>query len=214
MTNWLADPVACAIRLKNESGCTILMGRAEVTGRSTKLHRSEEGQRTYWRWGHVYAVEEKRSNGQRVIRAGGAADGNPLHSVETCELLPEAANALADALRAAYVQAGSSDCGGDTIMDIIWREMMVVTDRLIGIQDSDEEPDPDDVGAARSLAWVLAVMQNPYLPNVEAVREQVMERWENENAAKPKRQSFAEEAQQRQRARSARVARRRLRAGR
>lgn len=181
MTNWLADPVACAVRLKTERGCNILMGRSEVTGRVTKLHRTEERGRTYWRWGHVYAVQETDSRGQRVIRAGAASDGNPNHSSETCELLPEAANALADALRAAYVQAGSHDCGGQTLMEIIWNEMMVVTDRLIGIQEAGEEPDPDDVGAARSLAWVLAVMQNPYLPNVDSVREQVMERWENEN---------------------------------
>lgn len=179
--NWLADATKCAIRLKNESGCTILAGRSEVTGRITKLHRSEEGGRTFWSWGHVYAVETPgTANRQRTIRAGASHDG--LSFAETPALLPEAANALADALRAAYVQAGSSDCGGDTIMDLIWREMMVVTDRLIGISEAGEEPDPDDVGAARSLAWVLAVMQNPYLPNVDSVREQVMERWENENA--------------------------------
>jgi hypothetical protein len=177
--NWLADATKCAIRLKNESGCTILAGRSEVTGRITKLHRSEEGGRTFWSWGHVYAVEDKGTGGQRVIRAGISGETK---ATETPSMLPEAANALADALRAAYVQAGSSDCGGDTIMDLIWREMMVVTDRLIGISEAGEEPDPDDVGAARSLAWVLAVMQNPYLPNVDSVREQVMERWENENA--------------------------------
>lgn len=196
MVNWLADPVKCAIRLKSESGCTILAGRTEVTGRTTKLHRTEERGRTYWSWGHVYAVEDKGTKGQRVIRAGVSAEGTN-HSSETADLLPEAANALADALRAAYVQAGSSDCGGDTIMEIIWREMMVVTDRLIGIREAGAEPDPDDVGAARSLAWVLAVMQNPYLPNVDSVREQVMERWEKENAEPAparQRQSFAEEA--------------------
>jgi hypothetical protein len=213
VSNWLADPVACAIRMKEKagtnegSGCNILAGRSEVTGRSTRLTRSVEGERTFWSWGHVYAVEDKKRGGQRVIRAGGASDGNPNHSVETCELLPEAANALADCLRAAYVQAGSSDCGGQTIMELIWNEMMVVTDRLIGIQDAGLEPEPDDIGAARSLAWVLAVMQNPYLPNVDSVREQVMERWENEDAAKavakpqPARPSLAQR-------RSARRARR------
>lgn len=176
--NWLADATKCAIRLKNESGCTILAGRAEVTGRSTKLHRTEEEGRTFWRWGHVYAVETKdTASGQRTIRAGASADGTRF--AETPALLPEAANALSDALRAAYVQAGSSDCGGETIMELIWREMLVVTDRLIS---EGEDASPDDVGAARSLAWVLAVMQNPYLPNVDSVREQVMERWENEAA--------------------------------
>lgn len=179
--NWLADATKCAIRLKNESGCTILAGRAEVTGRSTKLHRTEEEGRTFWRWGHVYAVEAKdTANGQRTIRAGASADGTRF--AETPALLPEAANALADALRAAYVQAGSSDCGGETIMELIWREMLVVTDRIIGVQESGEEPFHGDLGEARALAWVLAVMQNPYLPNVDSVREQVMERWENEAA--------------------------------
>jgi hypothetical protein len=203
--NWLADPVACAVRLKNESGCIILAGRSEVTGRSTKLHRSEEHDGTYWSWGHVYAKETPATaTQQRTIQAGVRHSGGRA-SIETPELLPEAANALADALRAAYVQAGSYDCGGETIMDLIWREMMVVTDRLIGIQDSGEEPDPDDVGAARSLAWVLAVMQNPYLPDVESVRAQVMNRWEVENAAEPApvRNVVAERASKR-RARRAR----------
>jgi hypothetical protein len=202
VTNWLADPVACAIRLKNESGCTILAGRGEVTGRSTKLNRSVEADGTYWSWGHVYAKETPAtSTKRRTIQAGLWANENT--NVETPSMLPEAANALADCLRAAYVQAGSSDCGGQTIMELIWNEMMVVTDRLIS---DGEGAEPDDIGAARSLAWVLAVMQNPYLPNVDSVREQVMERWENENAvreATPVR-SVVEDRAAKRRARRAR----------
>lgn len=146
--------------------------------RTTLVHRQETPEGARYEWGHLYVRTEGNPGDLRTMYAGVNNTGH--HAVETPGMSPEHANVMSDLLRAAVVNAGGSSCGGKTLYDMIWDEMMVVTDRLIGAGD---QADPDDVGAARSLAWVIAVMQNPYLPNVDAVREQVMERWEREDQA-------------------------------
>lgn len=176
MTNWLADPVACAIRLKKESGCTILAGRNEVMSRTTLVNREEKPKGAMYRWGHLFVrVDGKPGEVRQFVPGTSDGSGNEAGHMR---LSAEHANVMSDLLRAAYVNAGGSNCGGKTLYEMIWDEMMVVTDRLMSDVEADQESDPDDVGAARSLAWVIAVMQNPYLPNVDAVREQVMERWD------------------------------------
>jgi hypothetical protein len=200
VTNWLADPVACAIRLKNESGCAVLAGRNEVMSRTTLVHRHEGHDGVRYEWGHLFVRTKGVPGQQRTMYAGVNLTGD--QTVELAGLTPEHANVLSDLLRAAVVNAGGTSCGGQSLYDMVWDEMMSITERLMTGQEAE-----DDVGAARAIAWVLAVMQNPYLPNVDAVREQVMERWDNEQAANP-------ESPKPTRAQSARVARRRLRAGR
>jgi hypothetical protein len=147
--------------------------------RTTLVHRDETPKGARYEWGHLFVRVDGKPGEARTFHPGANTEGGN-HSVEMLALSSEHANVMSDLLRAAVVNAGGSNCGGKTLYDMIWDEMMVVTDRLIGAGD---EADPDDVGAARSLAWVIAVMQNPYLPNVDAVREQVMERWERQDAA-------------------------------
>jgi hypothetical protein len=143
--------------------------------RTTLVHRDETPEGARYEWGHLYVAVYGKPGEVRTFVPG--ENGNPHDGMH---LSTEHANVMSDLLRAAVVNAGGSSCGGKTLYDMMWDEMMVVTDRLIG---AGEDKDPDDVGAARSLAWVIAVMQNPYLPNVDSVREQVMERWEREDAA-------------------------------
>jgi hypothetical protein len=146
--------------------------------RTTLVHRDETPKGARYEWGHLFVRVDGKPGEQRTFVPGESDGGGNEHG--QMRLSTEHANVMSDLLRAAVVNAGGSNCGGKTLYDMIWDEMMVVTDRLIG---AGEAADPDDVGAARSLAWVIAVMQNPYLPNVDAVREQVMERWEREDAA-------------------------------
>lgn len=143
--------------------------------RTTLVHRDETPEGTRYEWGHLFVRVHGKPGQQRTIYAGVNNTGH--HAIETPAMSPEHANVMSDLLRAAYVNAGSS-CGGKSLYDLMWDEMMVVTERLIAYG---EDADPDDVGGARMLAWVIAVMQNPYLPNVDSVREQVMERWERED---------------------------------
>jgi hypothetical protein len=170
--NWKADPVACAIRLKTERGCTILAGRNEVMSRSTICYRTEEPDGVYWRHGHLYARREGgvRGDPKERIVAGRTTDSTG-RSVEL-SFLGEHANTMSDLLRAAYSNNGGHSCGGTSLYEMIWDEMMTITDRLMTGQEAE-----DDVGAARATAYVLAIMQNPYRPNVDAVKEQVMDKW-------------------------------------
>jgi hypothetical protein len=149
--------------------------------RSTRAVRTEEHDGTYWRFGHLYARREKSSTNGAVQIRGGTHGSNPAHVVETAPMSTTHANVMSDLLRAAVVDAGGQTCGGQTLYEMIWDELFTVTDRLIGMQDAGQEPDADDVGAARSLAWVIAMMRNPYLPNVDSVKEDVMDQWEKEN---------------------------------
>jgi hypothetical protein len=179
MTNWLADPVACAVRLKTERGCQILAGRTEAMSRTTLVHRQETPKGARYEWGHLFVETVGKPGQQRKMRAGVTepATGRSTSTTGTSWLDPEHANVLSDLLRAAVVNAGGTSCGGKTLYDMVWDEMMLTLERLMTGQQSE-----DDVGAARALAYVLAIMQNPYLPNVDAVREQAMEKWENEYA--------------------------------
>lgn len=146
--------------------------------RTTLVHRQEMPKGARYEWGHLFVRVDGKPGDIRTF-VPGESDGNGNGNEHgQMRLSTEHANVMSDLLRAAVVNAGGSSCGGKTLYEMIWDEMLVVTDRLMGVQEAGEIPDPDDVGAARSLAWVLAVMQNPYLPNVDAVREETMARWE------------------------------------
>lgn len=149
--------------------------------RTTRVIRDETPRGSRYEWGHLFVRVDGKPGEIRTF-VPGESDGNGNEHGQM-KLSTEHANVMSDLLRAAVVNAGGSSCGGKSLYEMIWDEMMVVTDRLIGIGQAGGTPEPDDVGAARSLAWVIAVMQNPYLPNVDAVRDQVMERWEREDQA-------------------------------
>jgi hypothetical protein len=179
--NWLADPVACAVRLKNKSGCKILSGRTEVLSRSTRVYREVDGTDTIWRAGNI-SVEREGPDARHdpktpanlflVIATG------PDTNEATPALLPAEAILASDVLRAAAVDSGGSACGGETILELMWKELMVVVDRLMTGQEAEDERDP---GRAEGLAYAIAIMQNPYHVNWEAVRDQAVGKWEEEN---------------------------------
>lgn len=190
MTNWLADPVACAIRLKNSEGaCIILAGRNEVLSRSTRVYRREEtrgkGSRTAkvttWSAGHIEVFREgedqRRDHGKANLNLRYWTNGEQATVVGP--LLPTEAILASDVLRAAAVNAGGSACGGETLLELMWEELMAVYERLMTGQAAEDGRDP---GRAEGLALAIAVVQNPYLPNLDNVREQAQERWETENA--------------------------------
>lgn len=184
MANWLADPVACAIRLRGEGSCIVLKGRDEVLSRSTRVYRTveEEGtarERTVWASGNVKVTrvgqDARRDFGKpnlrltitQPVRGGGTG------SQTSPPLLPAEAVLAADVLRAAAVNAGGSACGGQTILELLWQEMMVVYERLMTGQDAEH-----DVGIAQGIAYSIAIMQNPYRPSIDDVREQAAQRWD------------------------------------
>lgn len=187
MANWLADPQACVLRIKNnEGGCIILAGRNEVLSRSTRVYRTVEGEgtpreRTVWASGNVKVTrvgpDSRINHGKPNLRL---TITQPVGSRETASqtsppLFPAEAVLASDVLRAAAVNAGGSACGGQTILELLWQEMMVVYERLMTDQAAEH-----DVGIAQGIAYSIAIMQNPYRPSIDDVREQAAQRWEED----------------------------------
>lgn len=64
--------------------------------------------------------------------------------------------------------------GGETLLEALWGEM----DRLMeGLMTGEDAEDGGDKYRAAELAWVLAVVSNPYAPSVDAIRAETMDRW-------------------------------------
>lgn len=186
MSNWLADPVACAIRLKDTGGCVILKGRDQVLSRATRVYRhvANEGkpdELTTWSSGNIKVEragpDARRDHGKANLELVQALPGGEVSVLGP--MLPEEATLASDVLRAAAVNAGGSACGGQTILELLWQELMVVVDRLMS--EGQESGDGKDPGRAEGIAYAIAIMNNPYRPSVDSVREQAMARWEEEN---------------------------------
>lgn len=64
--------------------------------------------------------------------------------------------------------------GGPTLLEALWSEM----DRLMeGLMTRADAEDGGDRYRAEELAWVLAIVTNPYAPSVDAIRAETMRRW-------------------------------------
>jgi hypothetical protein len=152
--------------------------------RSTRVYREvvDEGARheqTIWSAGHVQVYRD----GQDQRRDHGKANltfvywKTPEKGVEIGPLLASEAILASDVLRAAAVSAGGSACGGQTLLELMWAELMTIMERLMTGQDAE-----DDRGMAQGMAYAIAIMQNPYRPNVDDVRTQAMAKWEEDQA--------------------------------
>lgn len=64
--------------------------------------------------------------------------------------------------------------GGPTLLEALWAEMDRLMEALM--TESDAEDGGDRFRAAE-LAWVLAIVSNPYNPSVDAIRAETMRRW-------------------------------------
>lgn len=76
-------------------------------------------------------------------------------------------------------------CGGKSILDLIWEELMEGYRRLMpGGEHGDLEiSDPvrtNTSGVVLGLASAIAIIINPYAPNVDVVRTEARARWEAE----------------------------------
>ena len=64
--------------------------------------------------------------------------------------------------------------GGPTLLEALWNEMDRLMEQLMQPAGAD---DPNDRWRAEELAWVLAVVSNPYDPSVDRIRAEAMARW-------------------------------------
>lgn len=121
-----------------------------------------------WSVGRVYATRDHQDH----VTLGVAL--NPGVSSEAPALTTQEALQAADALRAAAVNAEGKVCGGPSIQELAWDELMVVVDRILS---GGAAADGRDPGRAEGMAMIIAIFQNPYLPNIEAVRKESTDRW-------------------------------------
>lgn len=72
--------------------------------------------------------------------------------------------------------------GGPTLLEALWNEM----DRLMeGLMTGADAEDGGDRYRAQELAWVIAIVTNPYDPSVDRIRAEAMERWEKQCHCSP-----------------------------
>lgn len=83
------------------------------------------------------------------------------------------------------------ECGGKSILEILWEELLEVYSDIIHWRPERVDPDHPDwmhqedaeerghnKGRAVGLATAIAVIVNPYAPNLEAVRAEAKTRYE------------------------------------
>lgn len=66
---------------------------------------------------------------------------------------------------------------GPSILDKYWEELMSISERLYTGAEAEDGRDP---GRAEGVAFCIALITNPYQPNIEAVRAEVARRWKEE----------------------------------
>lgn len=150
--------------------------------RTTLVHRQDTDKGSRYEWGHLFVEVQGKPGELRKMRAGvnEPTVGNSTSAASTPWLNSEHANVMSDLLRAAVVNAGGSACGGKTLLEMLWEELDAIMDRLMTGQEAEDERDP---GRAEGVAFCIAVFQNPYAPNINVVRDQAMDRWEQQQAA-------------------------------
>lgn len=95
--------------------------------------------------------------------------------------------------RMAIMTHPREDCGGKTLLELLWDQLMEEYGSLMGelagvLDEQDPRYDSDQhpsayitQGIARGLAQAIAFITNPYAPNVDAVRTEAAARWEASN---------------------------------
>lgn len=171
---WLVDPMPCVRRTDpHKQGCIVLAGRDQVmSGKLTKLAVTEEREGRQWAHGHISA--QRRDDGVYL-----AVNTSGNHAIETPRLSSQDALHAADVLRAAAGNATALMCAGKSLHEILWDELMTIMDRLMTGCEAEDGRDP---GRAEGVAYCIAIFQNPYAPNIEGVRAEAMERWDQQEA--------------------------------
>jgi hypothetical protein len=75
------------------------------------------------------------------------------------------------------LRPASQVCKGKSILEMMWEELDAIVERLMGGGAAEE-----DTGRAQGVAYAIAVIENPYLPDMERIRNEAMDRWESSNA--------------------------------
>jgi hypothetical protein len=148
-----------------------------VMSKPVHVTRTDDARGTKWSFGHIGVEKNSKEAGFRLTywSSPNTAHSTPVLTSQECAI-------AADVLRAAVVNAGGSQCEGKSIYEQLWEELMAIMERLMTGQEAEDGRDP---GRAEGVAHALAVFTNPYIPNIEAIREEAMDRWEAEGTGVP-----------------------------
>lgn len=80
--------------------------------------------------------------------------------------------------------------GGPTLLEALWSEMDTLMERLMTGTDAE---DGGDKFRAQELAWVLAIVTDPYEPSVDKIRAETMARWNASQAEAEREEAQAEQ---------------------
>jgi hypothetical protein len=95
--------------------------------------------------------------------------------------------ALREGRNMAVTPQPHASCGGKSIIEMIWDELMQVYSRIMlskqyvesGDQRAEDFHAVQDIGEAIGLATALSLLLNPYNPDIDAIREEAAQRWES-----------------------------------
>lgn len=72
-----------------------------------------------------------------------------------------------------------ADVAGKTVLDLLWERLDAFVDELMApAHEGGELERAERKGHAYGMAEAIALVNNPYHPDVDAVRGEAMERWE------------------------------------
>lgn len=72
-----------------------------------------------------------------------------------------------------------TECSGKSILEHYWEELDTIMDRLM--TEGSEAADGQDKGRAETAAYFIAILENPYNPDIDAVKIQCVDRWNARN---------------------------------
>lgn len=163
MAEKLVDGVGCARHIRKGGNCRITQERSEMKSKPRQRPPTE-------------AVPDADGNLQpssEIDRKGlRAALARYLHPKDVERGLKRLTKA--DSLRP--IRPASQVCHGKSILEMLWEELDTIVERLMA-----EGAGENDKGCAQGVAYAIAVIENPYYVDIERVRKEAMDRWEQQN---------------------------------
>lgn len=161
----LADARACLAHIEGGQGCRITAERsglmAKPAARKPKVPKPRQAEGA-----EQGVIEPVCEINRKELRLHLARVVHP-------DDLTRAVNRVVKVNGLRPLRPASQACSGKSILELLWEELDRIVERIMA-----DAGDEDDKGRALGTAYSIAVIQNPYRPNIEAVRREAMERWE------------------------------------
>lgn len=160
MPKWLADPRACLAHIDSSGACRLTAERADMKAKP-KAHKPRVAK--VGKDGMIEPISELNRKHLRIALA------RHVHPSD----VERAVKRLVKVNGLRPLRPASQACMGKSILEMLWDELDAIVERLMAGGAAEE-----DKGKAQGVAYAIAVIENPYLPNVERIRDEAMDRWE------------------------------------